>query len=109
MAGTLLRAERSPTARADGLGSGLARRRTGESVAERLVLHIGAMKTGTTFLQSALQANQAAHDAAGFRFLADFGAQARAVRRVLAAPTDPARHGDWCALLEEARRFDGEA
>jgi hypothetical protein len=78
-------------------------------VAERLVLHIGAMKTGTTFLQSALQTNQAVHDAAGYRFLADFGAQARAVRRVLAAPGDPTRHGDWRALLDEARRFDGEA
>jgi hypothetical protein len=78
-------------------------------VAERLVLHIGAMKTGTTFLQSALQANQAVHDAAGFRFLADFGTQARAVRRVLAAPGDRSRHGAWRALVEEARRFDGEA
>ena len=28
-------------------------------MAERLVLHIGAMKTGTTFLQSALAANRA--------------------------------------------------
>jgi hypothetical protein len=78
-------------------------------VAERLVLHIGAMKTGTTFLQSALAANRAVHEEAGFRFVADFGTQAQAVRRVLAAPGDPSRPSGWRALVEEARRYEGEA
>lgn len=78
-------------------------------MAERLILHIGAMKTGTSFLQSVLQSNQAAHDRAGYRFLSTFGTQSSGVRAVLTSPNTPERHGAWRALIEEARRFEGEA
>jgi hypothetical protein len=77
-------------------------------VAERVVLHIGTMKSGTSFVQSALMANPAALDAAGARFLGGtFGRQAKAVRDVYQSPRRPAQHGRWHALAEEAREFDG--
>jgi hypothetical protein len=78
-------------------------------VAERVVLHIGTMKSGTSFIQSALMSHPEQLDAAGARFLGEtFGRQAKAVRDVLRKPKRPARHGRWRALADEARTFDGE-
>jgi hypothetical protein len=77
-------------------------------VAERVVLHIGTMKSGTSFVQSALMANPDTLGTAGARYLGGtFGSQTKAVRDVFASPRRPARHGRWHALAEEARRFEG--
>ncbi|CAM3483910.1 hypothetical protein NODU109028_19060 [Nocardioides dubius] len=72
-------------------------------MAERLVLHIGAMKTGTTFLQSVFNTNAAPLAEAGVRFLGGrFGVQSLAVRDVLNLPKKPkANRKRWNALLAE--------
>jgi hypothetical protein len=76
-------------------------------VAERVVLHIGTMKSGTSFVQSALASNPAVLDAAGARYLAaKFGRQAKAVRDMYRHPARPRR---WDAMAREARLFDGDA
>lgn len=78
-------------------------------MAGRVVLHLGAMKTGTSYLQSLLGKNQDAMAAAGFDFLGGkFGVQARAVRDVLNLPKAPVRNrAGWAAIAEDARRLDG--
>ncbi|WP_235737957.1 hypothetical protein [Nocardioides alcanivorans] len=72
---------------------------------QRLVLHIGAMKTGTSFLQSILNAHVDELDAAGVRFLGGkFGVQSRAVRDVLELPRKPKRNTrGWRRLVKELR------
>jgi hypothetical protein len=78
-------------------------------VAERVVLHIGTMKSGTSFVQSALMANPTALEAAGARYLGGtFGRQAKAVRDFYQDPQRP-NHGRWHALADEARAFEGAA
>jgi hypothetical protein len=79
-------------------------------VAERVVLHIGTMKSGTSFVQSALASNPVVLDAAGARYLGgSFGRQAKAVRDVYLRPKRPGRHHKrWRRLAREARTFDGE-
>jgi len=82
----------------------------GSSVAERIVLHIGTMKSGTSFVQSALASNPAVLDAAGGRYLGgNFGRQAKAVRDVLWRPRKSRRHRRWRGLAREARAFEGDA
>jgi hypothetical protein len=78
-------------------------------MAGRVVLHIGAMKTGTSYLQSVLGSNQQALEDAGFTFLGGkFGIQARAVRDVLNLPKTPQKNKvKWAALAEEAQKLDG--
>lgn len=73
----------------------------------RVVLHIGSMKSGTTFLQSALAQNEATLADAGVRFLGGgFGKQVRAVQQVLKAPKEkPSR---WLSLVDEASSGDQE-
>jgi len=79
-------------------------------VAERVVLHIGTMKSGTSFVQSALASNPTVLDDAGGCYLGEtFGRQAKAVRDVFRRPRRPARHKRWRALAREARSFDGDA
>jgi hypothetical protein len=79
-------------------------------VAERVVLHIGTMKSGTSFVQSALASNPAVLDAAGGRYLGEtFGRQAKAVRDVFRRPRRPRRHQRWRALAREAGSFEGDA
>ncbi len=76
-------------------------------MADRVVLHIGTMKSGTSFVQSALMANRKALRKSGHLFLGrSFGRQSRAVRDVLAK----GRKGSdaWAALANEARAFKGE-
>ena len=72
---------------------------------ERLVLHVGTMKSGTSFVQSTLAMNQTALRAAGVRFLGGtFGAQSKAVREVLSLPDRPRRAtGRWHRLVAELR------
>ena len=77
-------------------------------MAERVVLHIGTMKSGTSFVQSALMGNPEALEAAGARYLGEtFGRQTKAVRDVYQSPRRPERHGRWRALAEEAHTFRG--
>ncbi len=77
-------------------------------MAKRVVLHIGTMKSGTSFVQSALMANPAALDATGARYLGEtFGRQAKAVRDVYQSPRRRAQHGRWRALVDEAHEFAG--
>ena len=78
-------------------------------MAGRVVLHIGAMKTGTSYLQSVLGSNSQALEDAGFTFLGGkFGIQALAVRDVLNLPKSPRKNRvRWAALAEEAHKLDG--
>ena len=78
-------------------------------MAGRVVLHIGAMKTGTSYLQSVLGSNQQGLEDAGFTFLGGkFGIQARAVRDVLNLPRSPGKNRvRWAALAEEAHKLEG--
>jgi hypothetical protein len=80
-------------------------------MAGRVVLHIGAMKTGTSFLQSVLDTNQPALENAGFILLGGkLGIQARAVRDVLNLPRSPDKNRvRWAAIAEEAHKLDGRA
>ena len=77
-------------------------------MAGRVVLHIGAMKTGTSFIQSVLGHNQellAERDAV---FLGGaFGAQSRAVRNLLNLPQQPARSKRrWKSLVQPVAAMD---
>lgn len=79
-------------------------------MADRVVLHIGTMKSGTSFLQSALMANRKPLRKAGYRFLGKtFGKQTRAVRDVLGKDGRKSGLAAWTELAEEAREFEGEA
>lgn len=78
-------------------------------MADRVVLHIGTMKSGTSFLQSALMANRKPLRKAGYRFLGKtFGTQTRAVRDVLGRDGRKSGLAAWTELAEEARSFKGE-
>lgn len=76
-------------------------------MAERVVLHIGAPKTGTTFLQAVLFHNQARLAEAGVlvpgRSRQDHGLAATGVRQ----GPGGRRHGDWQRLVAEARAWPG--
>lgn len=62
-------------------------------MAGRVVLHVGAMKTGTSFVQSVLGANQELLADRDVRFLGGrFGVQSRAVHDLLNLPQQPARN-----------------
>ena len=77
-------------------------------MAERVVLHIGTMKSGTSFVQSALASEPAALEAAGACYLGGtYGRQTKAVRDVFRWPERPRRHRRWRALAREAHSFRG--
>jgi hypothetical protein len=79
-------------------------------LADRVVLHIGTMKSGTSFVQSALMGNEPALADAGYVYLGKtFAKQSRAVRIELSK--DPDRRGKrlWRGLIEEARLHPGKA
>ena len=70
----------------------------------RVILHIGAMKSGTTFLQSALVQNRQALADAGCSYLGgSFDTQTRAVREVV-QPTGleikPRKRSRWLSLVD---------
>jgi hypothetical protein len=83
--------------------------------APRIYLHIGAMKTGTTFLQDLMTANKEAMAAAGFLFPGERRTdQSRAVRDVLGfAITDPlgpsGSTGMWDVISRQMLAYDGTA
>jgi hypothetical protein len=76
-------------------------------VADRVVLHIGTMKSGTTYLQDVLSSG-VLEPAGGWYVGGTFGAQTSAVRRLL-RPTDQRRPEQWEALAAEANSRDGVA
>ncbi len=70
----------------------------------RVVLHIGTMKTGTSFIQSTLGTNKAALAESGVEFPGGFGVQTRAVREMLKLPQQPRRNSRrWTRLATELR------
>lgn len=79
---------------------------------KRVILHIGAMKSGTSFVQSILTQNQEALAREGVYFLGgSFAKQARAVREVLQPPgytLPPAKESRWLALIDEVAAEDRE-
>jgi hypothetical protein len=78
-------------------------------VAKRVVLHIGTMKSGTSFVQSALARNPGVLADAGARYLGgSFGRQTKAVLEINRSPKKTDRHPRWRALADEAREFPGE-
>ena len=73
----------------------------------RVVLHIGTMKTGTSFIQSVLGNNQAALAESGVEFPGGFGVQARAVREMLKLPQQPRRNSRRWTKLATGLRESG--
>ncbi|MFN8189374.1 MAG: hypothetical protein U0R78_02860 [Nocardioidaceae bacterium] len=87
---------------------------TGRPKAPRIYLHIGAMKTGTTFLQGLMSANQEALLRAGYLFPGDkWAEQSLAVRDILFDSDDPRLRalvdGQWDKMLDAIRHHDGPA
>lgn len=77
----------------------------------RVFLHVGLPKSGTTYLQSVLEANRAAlRDEAGLLFPgASWDDQVRAVQDVREMGGYDDATGAWPALVEEIRRWPGDA
>lgn len=74
-------------------------------------LHIGTMKTGTSFLQSVLRRNARLLAEDGVLFPLDdsrWGLQVRATREILGILGRPT-HGAWDAMLDEIRAWTGRA
>ncbi|KRF21189.1 hypothetical protein ASG90_01960 [Nocardioides sp. Soil797] len=83
-------------------------------MASRVVLHVGLMKSGTTFVQRTLLANQAALAEAGILFPGrHWRVQVSAVRdlidNVSADANTLAADGPWCSLVEQIRAWPGTA
>ncbi len=76
-------------------------------MAERVVLHVGTMKSGTTYLQDVLSSG-VLEPAGGWYVGGTFGAQTSAVRRLL-RPSDQRQPERWQALAEEANSRPGVA
>jgi len=76
-------------------------------MADRVVLHVGTMKSGTTYLQRSLESG-VLEGAGGFYVGGAFGAQTAAVRGILGA-RDQQRLQVWNRLLGEVRRREGVA
>ena len=79
-------------------------------MSDRIVLHIGAMKTGTTFLQTTLERNHELLAAAGVDFTGNrFAYQTRAVSAVLKGPKERGRrYKKWRKLVRAARQAEQE-
>src|SRR4051794_28014732 len=74
----------------------------------RVVLHVGAMKSGTTYLQSLLFANQATLAERGVLVPGrSAGEQTHAVMDALGHVGGKPHAGAWDALLQEVRGHDG--
>ena len=77
-------------------------------MSDRIVLHIGAMKTGTTFLQTTLERNSAVLAGAGVDFTGNrFAYQTRAVSSALKGPKERGRrYARWRRLVQAAREAE---
>ena len=92
----------------------LLSRLTGRRVPPRLFLHIGAMKTGTTFIQELLEANRHELKEAGYLFPGEhFSDLTNAVRDLLFSSDDAEvqeqTSGKWAQLVDEIVSFEGKA
>lgn len=81
-------------------------------MATRVVLHVGLMKSGTTFIQRTLLANQAALADAGILFPGRrWRVQVAAVRDLIDHVSDEgntlAPDGPWHRLVEQVRAWPG--
>lgn len=79
-----------------------------------VLLHIGAPKTGTTFLQQLMVAHKDALAEAGYLFPGDtWVAQVRAAQDLLGDTQDPrieqAAHGAWSAVADAMLAWEGRA
>lgn len=77
-------------------------------MSDRIVLHIGAMKTGTTFLQTTLERNNALLAEAGIDYTGNrFAFQTRAVSAALKGPKERGRrYARWRRLARAAREAE---
>lgn len=76
----------------------------------RVYLHIGAMKTGTTYLQQVLSLNKADLAAAGYLFPGEqWTDQTHGVQQILKARDGSAGIETWQLLVDEMLAFQGEA
>lgn len=82
---------------------------TQPSTSPRVVLHIGAMKTGTSTLQAVLCEHASALAAQGVLFPCDpdWSVQVRAVRDALDLRVRKQRPGRWAAMARRLRTHDG--
>lgn len=82
-------------------------------MAERVVLHVGLMKSGTSFLQEVLRINQEALREQGVLYPVPWKRQVQAVRDVIGhgdADQRPlADDGPWRSLVAEMREWPGTA
>ncbi len=82
-------------------------------MAERVVLHVGLMKSGTSFLQEVLRANQDVLREQGVLYPRPWRRQVQAVRDVIGhgdADQEPlAEDGPWRSLVAEIRDWPGTA
>lgn len=80
-------------------------------MARRLYLHIGMMKSGTTYIQSVCNQNADALERSGVRWaLGAYTRQAAAVGEFRnSARVMPGLEGSWAALKKEIRAHDGDA
>lgn len=83
-------------------------------MAERLILHIGAMKSGTSYIQNVLAANRPALAAQGYLFAGQtWGQQVRAVQDLAEHGGEGqqplASNGPWNRLVREINAHEGTA
>ncbi|MFT4288662.1 hypothetical protein [Nocardioides sp.] len=80
-------------------------------MARRVILHVGLMKSGTTFLQALLFANQQRLAEQGVLVPGEeWGEQVRGVRDLLVKPgAEPGPQLTWRALVDQIERWDGTA
>jgi hypothetical protein len=82
-------------------------------VAEQVVLHVGLMKSGTSFLQQALRHNRARLHEQGVLFPSPWKRQVQAVKEIsthgLRDQPPLAGDGPWRSLVDDVRRWDGAA
>lgn len=82
-------------------------------MADRVVLHVGLMKSGTSFLQEVLRTNQDVLRERGVLYPRPWRRQVQAVRDVIghgdADQEPPAQDGAWRSLVAEIRDWPGTA
>lgn len=82
-------------------------------MADRVLLHVGLMKSGTSFLQQVLRANRATLHERGVLFPSPWRRQVQAVKEVSSHGTGRqpplASEGPWASLVAELRDWPGTA
>jgi hypothetical protein len=80
-------------------------------VSEQMFLHVGAMKTGTSYLQGMLHANAAPLREAGVLVVPNRSAAVHDVLDFAARGEEHLRSvcGDWAVLVDRVRSFEGRA